>query len=187
MLIGYCRTSTLDQKYGLEAQIDALNEQGVEKVFSEQVSSIADRPELESALEFCREGDVLVVTKLDRLARSIHDLWKIVDRLESKKVELRILDLNLDTSTPTGRLMLSMMGALAQFERENLLTRQREGILRAKAEGKFKGRVPTARAKKAEIQRLAVTGMKPTQIAQQLGISRASVYRYWDNHSISHS
>lgn len=178
MLIGYCRTSTLDQKYGLEAQIDALNDQGVEKIFSEQVSSVADRPALESALDFCREGDVLVVTKLDRLARSIHDLWKIVNRLESKKVELRILDLNLDTSTPTGRLMLSMMGALAQFELENLLLRQREGILRAKAEGKFKGRVPTARSKQSEIQKLAVTGMKPTQIAESLGVSRASVYRY---------
>ena len=178
MLIGYCRTSTLDQKYGLEAQIDALNEQGVEKVFSEQVSSVADRPELESALDFCREGDVLVVTKLDRLARSIHDLWKIVNRLESKRVELRILDLNLDTQTPTGRLMLSMMGALAQFELENLLLRQREGIARAKAEGKFRGRVATARAKKSEIQKLIEGGVRPSQIAEQLGISRASVYRY---------
>src|SRR6056300_284818 len=159
MLIGYCRTSTGDQKYGLTAQIETLESEGVEKIFSEQVSSVGDRPELKNALEFCREGDVLVVTKLDRLARSIHDLWKIVDRLEGKKVELRILDLNLDTSTPTGRLMLSMMGALAQFERENLLTRQREGILRAKAEGKFKGRVPTARAKQSEIQKLIADGV----------------------------
>ena len=178
MLIGYCRTSTLDQKYGLEAQIDALNDQGVEKIFSEQVSSVADRPELESTLDFCREGDVLVVTKLDRLARSIHELWKIVNRLESKRVELRILDLNLDTQTPTGRLMLSMMGSLAQFEREMLLERQREGIARAKVEGKFKGRVPTARVKKAEIQKLITEGMKPTQVAESLGVSRASVYRY---------
>jgi DNA invertase Pin-like site-specific DNA recombinase len=178
MFIGYCRTSSYDQVYGLEAQIDTLNEQGVEKVFSEQVSSVGDRPELESALEFCREGDVLVVTKLDRLARSIHDLWRIVDQLESKKVELRILDLNLDTSTPTGRLMLSMMGALAQFEREMLLERQREGIARAKAEGKFKGRVPIARVKQAEIQKLIAEGVKPTKVAEQLGVSRASVYRY---------
>ena len=178
MLIGYCRTSTVDQKYGLTAQIEALESEGVEKIFSEQISSVAKRPELESALDFCREGDVLVVTKLDRLARSIHDLWKIVDQLEVKKVELRILDLNLDTSTPTGRLMLSMMGALAQFEREMLLERQREGIARAKAEGKFKGRVPTARVKKAEIQKLITEGMKPTQVAESLGVSRASVYRY---------
>ena len=178
MLIGYCRTSTLDQKYGLEAQIDALNEQGVEKIFSEQISSVAKRPELESALDFCREGDVLVVTKLDRLARSIHDLWKIVNRLEEKKVELKILDLNLDTSTPTGRLMLSMMGALAQFEREMLLERQREGIERAKAEGKFKGRKPTAREKQPEIQRMRSEGMRPDAIASELGISRMSVYRY---------
>ena len=178
MLIGYCRTSTVDQKYGLTAQIETLESEGVEKIFSEQVSSVGDRPELKSALEFCREGDVLVVTKLDRLARSIHDLWKIVDRLESKKVELRILDLNLDTSTPTGRLMLSMMGALAQFEREMLLERQREGIARAKEEGKFKGRKPTAREKQPEIQRMRAEGMKPDAIASKLGISRMSVYRY---------
>jgi len=178
MLIGYCRTSTVDQKYGLTAQIEALESEGVEKIFSEQISSVAKRPELESALDFCREGDILVVTKLDRLARSIHDLWKIVNRLEEKKVELKILDLNMDTSTPTGRLMLSMMGALAQFEREMLLERQREGILRAKAEGKFKGRKPTAREKQPEIQRMHADGMKPDAIASELGISRMSVYRY---------
>ena len=178
MLIGYCRTSTIDQKYGLTAQIETLESEGVEKIFSEQISSVAKRPELESALDFCREGDVLVVTKLDRLARSIHDLWKIVNRLEEKRVELKILDLNLDTSTPTGRLMLSMMGALAQFEREMLLERQREGIERAKAEGKFKGRKPTAREKQPEIQRMRSDGMKPDAIAAELGISRMSVYRY---------
>ena len=178
MLIGYCRTSTVDQRYGLTAQIETLESEGVEKIFSEQISSVAKRPELESALDFCREGDVLVVTKLDRLARSIHDLWKIVNRLEEKKVELKILDLNLDTATPTGRLMLSMMGALAQFEREMLLERQREGIERAKAEGKFKGRKPTAREKQPEIQRMRAEGMKPDAIASALGISRMSVYRY---------
>ena len=95
-----------------------------------------------------------------------------------KKVELKILDLNLDTATPTGRLMLSMMGALAQFEREILLERQSEGILRAKAEGKFKGRKPTAREKQPEIQRMRAEGVKPDVIAAELGISRMSVYRY---------
>ena len=178
MQIGYCRTSTAEQKYGLESQVEQLEAIGVEKIFKEQVSSVAKRPALDDALEFCREGDVLIVTKLDRLARSIHDLWTIVNRLEAKKVELRILDLNLDTSTSTGRLMLSMMGALAQFEREMLLERQREGIARAKAEGKFKGRAATARNKQGEIQRLIKDGMKPVAIANELGISRASVYRH---------
>lgn len=178
MLIGYCRTSTVEQKYGLVAQVEALEKEGVEKIFSEQVSSVAKRPELESALEFCREGDVLVVTKLDRLARSILDLWKIVTRLEEKKVELKILDLNLDTNSPTGRLMLSVMISMAQFEREMLLERQREGIQRAKAEGKFKGRKPTARDKQPEIQRMHSEGMKPDAIAAELSISRMSVYRY---------
>lgn len=151
---------------------------GIEKIFKEQVSSVAKRPALDNALEFCREGDILIVTKPDRLARSIHDLWTIVNRLEAKKVELRILDLNLDTSTSTGRLMLSMMGALAQFEREMLLERQREGIARAKAESKFKGRAATARSKQDEIQRLIKDEMKPIAIANELGISRACVYRH---------
>ena len=178
MLVGYCRTSTIDQNYGLTAQIEALKSEGADKIFSEQVSSVAPRPQLDAALEYCREGDVLVVTKLDRLARSIQHLWKIVGQLEEKKIELRILDLNLDTSTPTGRLMLSMMGALAQFEREMLLERQREGIERAKAEGKFKGRKATAREMQPEIRRLRSEGFKPDAIALKLGISRMSVYRY---------
>jgi DNA invertase Pin-like site-specific DNA recombinase len=178
MIVGYSRTSTVDQKYGLEAQIEELNSKGVERIFSEQISSVAKRPELSKAIEFCREGDVLMVTKLDRLARSVLDLWKIVEDLESKGIELKILDLNLDTSTPTGRLMLSMMGALAEFERGILLERQREGIKRAKAEGKFKGRDPSARRKKPEIQKLKLLGIRPSEIAQRLEISRASVYRY---------
>ena len=91
MLIGYSRTSTVDQKYGLAAQIETLEKEGVEKIFSEQVSSVAKRPQLESALEFCREGDVLVVTKLDRLARSIHDLWQIFSRFENWKLLINTL------------------------------------------------------------------------------------------------
>ena len=106
-----------------------------------------------AALEYVREGDTFVVTKLDRLARSVAHLCEIVGELERKGVTLKILDLGMDTGTPTGRLMLTMIGAIAQFEREIMLERQREGIAAAKAEGRYKGRKPTARAKVTEIRK----------------------------------
>ena len=104
-----------------------MREAGVEKAFSERVSSVAKRDQLEAALEFCRKGDVLVVTKLDRLARSMTDLVGITARLKAKGVELQVLAMDLDTSTPTGKLMLNLMGSFAEFEREIMLERQREG------------------------------------------------------------
>lgn len=180
MLIGYARTSTFDQKAGLEAQLRDLQKAGAEKVFSEHVSSVSERTELEQSLDYVREGDTLVVTKLDRLARSTSDLLKIVERLEEKKVNLRILDFGgteTDTKSPTGRLMLTMFGAMAQFEREMMLERQREGIAKAKLQGKYKGRKPTARAKREEVHQLRNEGIGATEIAKRLGIGRASVYR----------
>ena len=176
-LIGYCRTSTLEQVAGFEAQERELKATGVTKLFKEQTSSVGDRPQLEAALEYAREGDVLIVTKLDRLARSVSHLGQIVERLEAKGVALRILALNLDTSTPTGKLMLNMLGAVAQFEREMMLERQKEGVAKAKAEGKYKGRAPTARAKAEDVRRLAAEGATKEAIAKQLGIGVASVYR----------
>ena len=179
MFIGYARTSTVDQQYSLDHQetilIDTI---GCDKVFKEQVSSVGKRPEFEKAIEFAREGDVFVVTKLDRFARSITDLWNNVERLKAKGVELNIVDMNLDTSTPTGKLLLSLMGSIAEFEREILLERQRIGIAKAKAEGKYKGRMPKARDKKLDIQRMTAEGMKPKAIAEALGISVPSVYKY---------
>jgi DNA invertase Pin-like site-specific DNA recombinase len=155
----------------------ALKAAGCEKVFAEQVSSTAQRQQLEAALEYAREGDTLVVTKLDRLARSVSHLVAIGERLEIKGVALKVLDQAIDTSTCTGRLMFNMLGAIAQFERELMLERQREGIAKAKAEGKYRGRAPTARAKASEVRRLHGEGIGPTEIAKRLGISRASVYR----------
>ena len=124
-----------------------------------------------------REGDALVVTKLDRLARSVSHLVAIGERLEAKGVALRVLDQAIDTSASTGRLMFNMLGAIAQFKRELMLERQREGIAKAKAEGKYRGRAPTARAKTSEVRRLRSDGIGATEIAKRLGISRASVYR----------
>ena len=178
MIIGYARTSTTDQDAGLEAQHRDLGAAGVEKLFSEQVSSVAQRPQLDAALDFVREGDVFVVTKLDRLARSVANLIDITRRLEAKGVALRILQLNLDTSTPTGKLMLNMMAGIAQFERELMLERQLEGIAKAKAEGKYKGRQATIDAGK--IRELVALGIPKAKIAKQLGISRDSVYRALD-------
>jgi DNA invertase Pin-like site-specific DNA recombinase len=128
-------------------------------------------------LDYAREGDALVVTKLDRLARSVAHLVQIGERLEAKGVSLRVLEQQIDTSTPTGRLMFNMLGAIAQFERELMLERQREGVAKAKAEGKYKGRAPTARAKASEVRRLHGERIGPTEIAKRLRISRASVYR----------
>jgi DNA invertase Pin-like site-specific DNA recombinase len=181
MIIGYARTSTMEQVAGFEAQERGLAAAGVERLFREQVSSVATRQQLEAALDFARDGDVLVVTKLDRLARSVAHLSEIVARLEKKGVALRVLALNLDTSTPTGKLMLNMLGAVAQFEREMMLERQREGIAKAKAEKKYKGRAPTARAKADDICRLASEGLTRVAIAQHLGIGVASVYRVLAN------
>jgi DNA invertase Pin-like site-specific DNA recombinase len=177
MQIGYARSSTVDQEAGYRAQIKALTDSGCEKVFSERVSSVAQRDELERALDYAREGDVLVITKLDRLARSVAHLVAIGERLERKGVALKVLDQAIDTSTPTGRLMFNMLGAIAQFERELMLERQREGVAKAKAEGKYKGRAPTARARSGEVKALHQAGVGATEIGKRLGISRASVYR----------
>jgi DNA invertase Pin-like site-specific DNA recombinase len=177
MKVGYARTSTVEQVAGLESQLRELQAAGCEKVFQEQVSSLARRERLEAALEFVREGDVLVVTRLDRLARSTQHLLQLVDTLHAKGAHLNILNLNLDTSGATGKLLLTMVAAIGQFERELMLERQREGIAKAKAARKYKGRKPTARAKAEDIRALRDQGVGATQIAQRLGIGRASVYR----------
>jgi len=181
--VGYGRTSTLEQQAGLDAQIRDLKAAGCEKLFSEQVSAVGKRPQLEAALDFIREGDTLLVTKLDRLARSTQHLLEVADRVKTKGADLCILNLGADTSTATGRLMFTVIGAVACFERELMLERQREGVARAKAEGKYKGRKPTARAKAGEVATLVAEGVRPTEIARRLGIGRASVYRILDNRS----
>lgn len=177
MLIGYARTSTVEQKAGFEAQLRELRHAACEKIFQEQVSSVQERGQLKAALEFIREGDTLVVTRLDRLARSTAHLVEITQALTRKKADLRVLDMGMDTGTPTGRLMLNLLGSIAQFEREIMLERQREGIARAKGQGKYKGRTPTARAKASEVRALRDQGLGATAIARELNIGRASVYR----------
>jgi DNA invertase Pin-like site-specific DNA recombinase len=177
MQIGYARTSTVDREAGFEAQLRDLKAAGCERVFAEKISAVAVREQLALALDYCRAGDVLIVTRLDRLARSVADLCKILAQLQEKGASLRVLNMDLDTATPTGKLILNLLGSIAQFERELTLERQREGIAKAKAEGKYKGRKPTARAKGLEVKRLRLKGVGTSAIARRLGISRASVYR----------
>lgn len=180
MLVGYCRTSTTDQLAGLEAQERDLAATGCHKAFREQVSSVAAREQLRAALDFVREGDALIVTRLDRLARSTSDLLSIVSTLESKGVALRVLDFGgaqMDTKSPSGRMLLTMFAAVAEFERSVMLQRQREGIQKAKIEKRYRGRAPTARAKAPQVRELASMGAGARVIASKLSISRASVYR----------
>jgi DNA invertase Pin-like site-specific DNA recombinase len=183
MQVGYARTSTVEQHAGLDAQVRDLTAAGCGKVFQERVSSVAHRAQLAAALDYVREGDTLIVTKPDRLARSTADLLAIVARLEAKQVGLVVLSMGgqrVDTGTATGKLMLTMLGAIAAFERDLMLERQREGIAKAKAEGRYQGRAPTARRQSDDVLRLRGEGVKPAEIAKRLGIGRASVYRILD-------
>jgi DNA invertase Pin-like site-specific DNA recombinase len=142
--------------------------------------AVAQRDRLKEALRFVRRGDTLIVTKPDRLARSTTDLLRIVEDLDRRGVGLTMLSMGgqcIDTRAPTGKLMITMLGAIAEFERGLLLERQREGVAKAKQDGKYKGRKPTARAKADQVLRLSEQGLQRTEIASRLGIGVASVYR----------
>ena len=180
VIIGYARTSTAEQHAGLAAQVRDLTAAGAEKVYQEQVSSVAQRAQLAAALDFVREGDVLMVTKPDRLARSTAELLKIEADLSARGVGLVVLSMGgerLDTRNPTSKLMLTILAGVATWEREIMLERQREGIAKAKDEGRYLGRKPTAQAKAADVLRLADAGMTREAIAAETGIGIASVYR----------
>ncbi|MFQ6371162.1 recombinase family protein [Shewanella sp. YIC-542] len=172
--IGYARVSTTGQS--LDAQLAALST--CDKVFQEKVSGAKDdRPQLKLMLEFVREGDSVVVTKLDRLARNTRHLLEIAEFLATKKVTMKIQNLGIDTGTPTGKLMLTMVGAIATFERELMLERQAEGIALAKQRGHYKGRAATAMAKSNDVLELAKQKLPKTEIAKELNISVSSVQR----------
>jgi DNA invertase Pin-like site-specific DNA recombinase len=176
MLVGYARVSSPSQS--LEVQMDALTAAGCEKIFAEKRTgtSTAGRSELASALTFVREGDTLVVTRLDRLARSAGDLLNVVKQLTEKGVGFNCLQQpQMCTSSSTGKLLLGVLAAIAEFETDIRKERQREGIDRAKAAGIYKGRKRTIDA--VEVQTLRDQGLGGTEIARKLGIARASVYR----------
>lgn len=174
--VGYARVSSVGQS--LDVQLAALEEAGCTKIFSEKQSgtSTGKREKLQEALDYIREGDTLVVTRLDRLARSAVDLHSIVSQLSRKGVAFRCLQQSgVDTSTSTGKLLLGMLAAIAEFETDIRKERQREGIERAKAAGVYKGRKPSVDG--AAVQQLRNEGVSPTEIAKRLRIGRASVYR----------
>ncbi|WP_438851986.1 recombinase family protein [Brevundimonas nasdae] len=176
--VGYARVSSTGQS--LEVQTEKLIAAGVEAdhLFTEKRSGTTakDRPELEAAMRSIRKGDVLLVTKMDRLARSVSDLRTIIDQLDAKGVGFRVLDqAAVDTTTPNGRLMLNMLAAFAEFETDLRKERQREGIERAKDRGVYKGRPVTL--PRDQVIALRAEGLGATEIAKQLGMGRASVYR----------
>jgi DNA invertase Pin-like site-specific DNA recombinase len=176
MLVGYARVSSSGQS--LDVQLEALEKAECDELFAEKRTgtSVAGRAELERALSFVRKGDTLVVTRLDRLARSAADLHNIVRQLTEKGVAFRCLQQSsIDTTTSTGKLLLGVLASIAEFEADIRRERQREGIERAKAAGVYKGRKPSVDV--AAVRALRKQGLGGTEIAKKLGIARASVYR----------
>lgn len=178
MNIGYVRVSTIDQNE--QRQIEGLNKHGIEKWFVEKVSAKdINRPQLKVMIEFVREGDTVYIHSFDRLARSTKDLLDIVEELQGKGVHLVSNKENIDTSTATGKLMLTMIGAIAEFERANMLERQREGIAIAKQEGKYKGRKAIEYPSNWEevYKRWKNREVTGTNAMEQLGLKRNTFYK----------
>ncbi|HEY7552922.1 MAG TPA: recombinase family protein [Hyphomicrobiaceae bacterium] len=172
---GYARVSSIDQE--LSVQKAALKAAGCTVIRAEKVSGTSrkGRTELETLMDFLRAGDTLVVTRIDRLARSLRDLQNLVHELQEKGVYLKATEQPIDTSTPAGKAFLGMLGVFAEFETNLRRERQMEGINAAKERGVYKGRKPSIDP--AEVRRLQEKGLGATEIAKQLGIGRASVYR----------
>jgi DNA invertase Pin-like site-specific DNA recombinase len=174
-VVGYARVSSVGQS--LEVQEAALREAGCEKVFAEKRSATSQegREELRRALEYVRESDVFVVTRIDRLARSVSDLSAIVAMLNAKGVGFRAVQQGeFDTTGSSGRALINMLGVFAEFETDLRRERQMEGIAKAKAEGRYRGRPRSVDA--AAIRRLHGEGVKPAHIAKRLGVARSTVY-----------
>ncbi|MEO1986419.1 MAG: recombinase family protein [Martelella sp.] len=175
MKIGYARTSTIGQN--LDSQVEALEKAGCTIVRKEQLSGtkLNNRRELLTILDFIREGETLVVTRIDRLARSLADLQVIVNRLKEKGANLMATEQPVDTSTAAGKAFFDMLGVFAEFETSLRRERQAEGIAVAKKAGKYRGRKATI--DRAEVRRRLAAGDGPTRISREMGISRAAIYK----------
>lgn len=178
MRVAYVRVSTIEQNEA--RQIEALKKHDIEKWFTEKVSgkNTTDRPELNNMIDFVREGDTVYIHDFSRLARSTKDLLEIVEKLNAKGVHLVSNKENIDTSTPTGKLMLTMIGAIAEFERQNMLDRQAEGIAIAKREGKYKGRKAIeidTDIFKTQYERYMSREITKTELAKVLKVSRPTL------------
>lgn len=175
MKIAYARVSSTGQNEA--AQVDILNRHGADELFVDKASGKTrdGRPKLVEAIKFARKGDVLLVTRLDRLARSVVDLHAIAQELDAKEVGLVVTEQSIDTTTPTGRLMFNMLAAIAEFETDLRRERQLEGIAKAKEEGRYKGRPATVDA--GAIRRALAAGDKPMVVAKRFNVARSTVYR----------
>ncbi|MBH0030264.1 recombinase family protein [Pseudoalteromonas sp. SWYJZ98] len=175
-IFGYARVSTKDQD--LSVQLEKLNEHGVDRIYSEKLSGKnTNRPELEKMIEQLRDGDTVVITKIDRLARNMRDFQNIVHELTESGVTLKILDQNIDTSSAQDKLFMDMLAMFADFERTMILERQREGIAHAKEKGVYKGRKPTSDDKKQLVLELAASGMKKADIQRETGLGKTTVFK----------
>lgn len=178
MLIGYARVSTQDQN--LELQLDALTKAGCQKVFEDTISgNRADRPGLGKALEMLREGDTLVVWKLDRLGRSVKQLVELVSDLHKRNVQFKSLTDSIDTGTPSGRFFFHVMASLAEMERDLIVERTRAGLDVARQLGRKGGRKPKMTDSKIEsAKKLLASGVPPKDVAKNLGVSVPTLYRW---------
>ena len=177
-LVGYARVSIDDQS--LDPQLDALRAAGCERIFSEKISGkLRDRVELAAVLDYLREGDVLVIAKLDRLGRSLHHLLDVVADLDRRDVGLRSLNESIDTKSSTGRLLLHVLGAVAQFERDLIVDRTKAGLAAAKSRGRVGGRPSVVTPEKLAAARALVAGGSTMQAAADaVGIGKATLYRH---------
>ncbi len=177
MIVGYARVSTTDQN--LEIQLDELQAHGCERIFTDKATGTnTDRAGLSDVMEFLRDGDTLVVTRLDRFARSLTDLYAMLEKLTARGVTFHCVRQSIDTATSAGKLTLAILGAVAEFENDLRRERQRDGINKAKVNGIYRGRKATI--DRDAILRLAQAGTAPSAIARELAISRTSVYRIID-------
>lgn len=180
-IYGYARTSTVEQVAGLADQIAKLKGAGCtdQSIYREQISSVKmeDRVEFAKVLSVLKAGDVLVFSSLSRAARSMVHMVEIESKVARAGATIRILDLSIDTATPSGRLTFNLFASIAQFERENMLERQKVGIAAAKQRGAYTGRAPTAQAKSTRVKALVEKGLTKLEVAEACGIGIASVYR----------
>ena len=178
MLVGYARVSSTGQN--LDSQIEALKNIGCEKIFTEKKSgtNTIDRLELKNALDFVREGDTFVVTRLDRCSRSVPDLYKIIEILKNKNVSFKAINQNIDTTTSTGKLMLGMLSIIAEFENDLRRERQSEGIIKAKQLGKFNKEKSLTTLQVEEIIELQKTNLTNQMIADKYDVGRSTLLKY---------
>ena len=182
--IGYARVSTFDQN--LDSQLDELKKSGCTKIFQEKASSVKKRPEFEKCLDYLREGDTLVVWKLDRLGRTTKKLLELIDDLKGRGINLQIITLGVDTSTAAGRLFFTMMAGLAEMERELIRERTNAGLQAARSRGRMGGRKPIDEQIMARAMMMYEAKMTVDDITKTLNISRSTFYKYKkesDHHS----